>query len=80
MDSTLFAFKVARPAEIAGDSPLEFSYDPRTQTAMWSGSTTAIAALHCTYSRSNPWQYCDAYGNYCNGSGNYGSGGWECDG
>jgi len=45
MDSMLFAFKVARPSETTGDIPLEFTYDPRTQTAVWSGSAIALAAM-----------------------------------
>jgi hypothetical protein len=80
MDSGLFAFKVARPAEAADDIPLEFTYDPRTQTAVWSGSATALAGVHCTsHAHTGGWQYCNAYGNYCATSGYLGSYQWTCD-
>jgi hypothetical protein len=63
MDSRLFAFKVARPTETAGDIPLEFTYDPRTQTSVWSGSATALARVHCCSGQAG--LHCNAYGNYC---------------
>ncbi len=63
MDSKLFAFRVARPIEAIGDSPLEFTYDPRSQTAVWSGSGTAIASLYC--SNGGTHANCNGYANYC---------------
>lgn len=80
MDSRLFAFKVARPAEAADSLPLEFTYDPQSQTAIWSGGASALASRHCTSSAHHGvWQYCNAYGNYCATSGLYGSSVWNCD-
>jgi hypothetical protein len=77
MDSKLFAFKVARPVETGGGIPLEYTYDPRTQTAVWSGGGTAIASLHCTTGSGNGGFHCNAYGNYCT---TYGGGGvLHCD-
>jgi hypothetical protein len=76
MDSKLFAFKMARQVEMACDIPLEFTYDPQTQTAVWSGNGTAIAGVHCTGNQLGH-AHCNAYGNYCTTSG-YG-GQYTCD-
>lgn len=62
MESSLFAFRVARPLTFATEDPGEFRYDPYAQTAVWSGSGKAIAALHCT---NGGTRKCNAYGTYC---------------
>lgn len=81
MESKLFAFRVARPIEEAGDTPLEFTYNPRTQTAVWSGNGTAIASLYCSvaYFKSG-YTSCNAYGNYCTTGGRKNTGWVKCDG
>ena len=76
MDSQLFAFRVARPIEFVGDE-IEFSYDPRTQTAVWGGDGKALAVLHCT--RVSSGRNCNAYGSYCTTSGSLHSNGYRCD-
>jgi hypothetical protein len=79
MDSKLLAFRLAGPAEPAGDL-IGFSYDPQSQTATWSGNGAANASLHCTYNASTfaiGGYRCNAYGNYC---ATYdGAGLWFCD-
>jgi hypothetical protein len=68
MNSKLFAFRVARPIESTGETPLEFTYDPQSQTSVWSGSGAALAFYHCT-STGGRFSFCNAYGNYCNATG-----------
>lgn len=62
MESPLLAFRVARPLEFVADDPGDFRYDPQAQTAVWTGTGKAIAALHCTSGGSRK---CNAYGTYC---------------
>jgi hypothetical protein len=76
MDSKLFAFRVATPVEFLGDGPIDFSYDPQSQTSVWTGSGAALAVLHCTTVTSGRAS-CNAYGTYCNTFG--GSGHKRCD-
>ena len=64
MNSNLFAFRVARPIEDAGDTPFEFTHDPKTQTSVWNGNGTAAAQLYC--SANGNYRHCDGYGSYCN--------------
>jgi len=78
MDSRLLAFRVARPIEDSGDGLIEFSYDPRSQTAVWKGSSKALAVLHCSSGGSGGGKHCNAYGNYCTTYG--GAGKMYCDG
>lgn len=76
MNSKLFAFRVATPIEFLGDEPIDFSYDPQSQTSVWTGSGKALASLHCTTVTSGSAS-CNAYGSYCNTWG--GSGHKRCD-
>jgi hypothetical protein len=77
MDSKLLAFRLARPVEPAGD-PVDFSYDPQSQTATWGGNGAANAFLACSGAGSGShYANCNAYGNYCNAGG--GKGYWHCD-
>lgn len=78
MQSKLFAFRVAQPVEAAADTPLEFTYDPQSQTAIWSGSGTAIASLYCTIEKTKNYSAgCNGYANYCTTWG--GAGYKKCD-
>lgn len=76
MNSNLFAFRVARPIEGSSETPLEFTYDPQSQTSVWNGNGAAVASLFCT-STSSGRSFCNAYGNYCTTGG--GGGRWKCD-
>lgn len=71
MNSTLFAFRVARPVETSGEDPLDFAYDPDSQTAVWSGDSKAVAALRCTTVSAYGRRSCNAYGSYCSTYGTY---------
>lgn len=68
MNSNLFAFRMARPTEGTGNISLEFTYDPQSQTSVWTGDGNAVAFLHCT-STGGRFSFCNAYGNYCNATG-----------
>jgi hypothetical protein len=48
MDSKLFAFRVAQPMKVIPGDPVEFRYDPQSQTAVWTGGSQALATLQCT--------------------------------
>lgn len=76
MESRLFAFRVARPIEVATEEPQECFYDPQTQTSVWGGSGKSVA-LYCT--RAYGRRYCNAYSSYCNTWGSYTSSGRRCD-
>lgn len=76
MSSKMLAFRVARPVEAVGGEVAEFSYDPRTQTAVWNGTGRASASfLYCT--GGGTAKDCNAYGYYCTTWG--GSGHYKCD-
>lgn len=65
----LLAFRVATPIAYISDEPIDFSYGPQSQTAVWSGSGKALAVLHCTTVTSGKAS-CNAWG---------GSGHKRCD-
>ncbi len=79
MDSKLFAFRVATPIEYLDDEPASYTYDPQSQTAVWTGSGRAVAALHCTSGSSGGHQKCNAYGTYCNATGTPSTHHYRCD-
>jgi hypothetical protein len=75
MNSKLLAFRVARPVEAMSDDLTEYSYDPRTQTAVWNGTGRAAAYYYCSGNGSA--NKCNAYGYYCNTWN--GKGSLKCD-
>jgi len=75
MNSKLFAFRVATPIEYLDDEPAHYTYDPRSQVAVWTGTARALAALTC--SNTGTKAKCNAYGSYCNAWG--GAGRMKCD-
>jgi hypothetical protein len=79
MNSRLLAFRVATPIEPTSDDLMEYTYDPRTQTAVWCGTGRASAAyLYCTNKGGKGGgKDCNAYGYYCTTWA--GSGGYYCD-
>lgn len=78
MDSSLFAFRVARPLEISPDNLVQFRYDPQSQTAVWAGSSKALAAVSCTHIMLGP-QHCKVSAGHCSTSGAFVAGGFTCD-
>ena len=75
MTSQLFAFRVAMPIEYLDDEPARYTYDPQSQTAVWTGSARAVAVLHC--SSTGTRAHCNAYDSYCTTWG--GTGKQKCD-
>jgi hypothetical protein len=63
VSSTLLAFKLATPVEVATGPGTVGSYDPLTQTSTWEGGTPALA-VHCSPSGFSS-RKCNAYGTYC---------------
>jgi hypothetical protein len=78
MNSKLLAFQVARPIEAMSDDLTEYSYDPRTQTAVWNGTGRAAAAyLYCT--GGGGYTGCNGYAYYCTTWGKSSKTGQHCD-
>ncbi|MBO0801512.1 MAG: hypothetical protein J2P25_00335 [Nocardiopsaceae bacterium] len=75
MESKLFAFRVAQPVETI---PVEFRYDPQSQTSVWTGDSEALARATCTGGVLGGAADCYQSGSYCSTSGGA-TVGWECD-
>jgi hypothetical protein len=75
MDSKLFAFRVAQPVETIA---VEFTYDPQSQTAVWTGESEALASGHCTGGVLGGADQCVSGTDYCFLDGGA-TIGWECD-
>jgi hypothetical protein len=71
--SQLFAFRVAKPIEVAQEEPMVGVYDPVSQTSTWEGGTPVLA-VSCSGSYTPK---CYAYGTYCSTSA--GSARRRCD-
>ena len=82
MDSKLYAFRMAQPIDTDAGELAQYRYDPLTQTAIWTGSSKAIASQTCTVDIFwGGYQDCNAYGNYCATYGNPAlpAHGYQCD-